>query len=84
MALNKKEQDNLKRYAFNKSDMLLHINETIDEKFCIRPVRWSALFSNGKLVKGNYLAKFDTKEQAVDALVKYCGYSKAFALYVAH
>lgn len=56
----------------------------MDEKYCIRPVRWSAHFSNGKLAKGNYLAKFDTKEQAVDALVKYCGYSKAFALYVAH
>lgn len=80
MTLSKKEERNLRKYAFNKSGMLLRVDETADGKFCIRPIRWSAGFSKGKLVEGNFLALFDTKDEAIDAMVEFCGYSRKFAL----
>lgn len=78
--LSKKEQSNLQKYSFKKSDLLLHVVETVDGEFCIRPIRWSASYSGGKLKDGKCLAKFQKKEEAVDALVTYCGYTRNFAV----
>lgn len=78
--LSKKEQSNLQKYSQKNSDLLLHVAETVNGDFCIRPIRWSASYSGGKLKDGKYLAKFQTKEEAVDALVTYCGYTRNFAV----
>ena len=78
--ITQEEIRNLKKYAFMKSNFLLDIKETIEGKFCIRPIRWSASYSNGKLIEGKYLASFHTKEEARNALVEICNYSMGMAI----
>ncbi|MBI6874923.1 hypothetical protein [Clostridium aciditolerans] len=78
--LNKKELQTLRKYSFGKSDLLLKVGEDAEGKFYIRPIRWSAGYNKyGKLKEGECLAKFDTKQEAVDALINICGYSKGLA-----
>ena len=78
MPLSKEEESKLRKYAFGKCGMLLEINRTIDDKYCIRPVRWFGHYADGKLVDGAYLAKLDTEKEAVDIMVEFCGYSREF------
>lgn len=67
-------------YKFSESSLLLNICETIDGKFCIRPIRWSASYSNGKMINGEYLEIHNTKEKAINRLVENYGYSRDLAI----
>ncbi|SHJ64816.1 hypothetical protein SAMN05444401_3566 [Clostridium amylolyticum] len=78
--LKNEELVNLKKYSFGKSNLLLEIGEDIENKFYIRPIRWSGSYKDGKLTKGKCLARFNTKKEAVDALINICGYSKGLAM----
>lgn len=79
-SLTDEEIKNLKRYAFNKTDLMLSVNEMIDGNFCIKPIRWSVGYTKGKMSEGKYIALFNTKENAIDALVRFCDYSMGLAL----
>lgn len=72
----KKEMQNLNKYSFAKSNLMLQVGEDIEGKFYIRPIRWGGRYSKGKLLEGECLARFDTREDAEDALINISGYSK--------
>lgn len=78
--LTKKELQNLKKYSFGKSNLMLQIGENIESKFYIRPIRWSGAYKGGKLKEGECLAIFDTRKEAEDTLVNICGYSKKLTM----
>lgn len=80
MPLSKEEQSNLRKYSFGEYGGLLHIDRTIDDKFCIRPARWSGRYVGGKLADGKYLAKLNTEEEAINIMVDFCGYPREFVL----
>jgi hypothetical protein len=77
--LTKEELQNLKKYSFVESNLLLEVGEDIEGRFYIRPIRWSGSYSKGKLAEGKCLATFATREEAEDALINICGYSKGLA-----
>ncbi|WP_040191023.1 hypothetical protein [Clostridium culturomicium] len=76
--LSGREMQKLKKYSFGKSDLLLKIGEDIKGQFYIRPIRWSGSYKGDKLKEGECLARFDTREDAEDALINICGYSKKY------
>jgi hypothetical protein len=76
--LTKTELKNLKKYSRTNSDMVLQIGEDINGKFYIRPIRWSGGYVAGKLAEGKCLARFETRNEAENALQNVCGYSEKF------
>lgn len=59
----------LELYIKENKGELLEIGESIDNSFHIRPVSWAGIWDeDSRLVRGNILAIFNTREDAERAL----------------
>lgn len=59
----------LEIYIKENPGEFLDIGETISGKVYVRPQCWCGVWENSKLVRGNSLALFSTKEEAKKTLI---------------
>lgn len=83
--LSKREISNLKKYSFSNFGRLVAIYETVEGKFNICPIRSPRHHRGDKMISCERLvAQFDTRDEAEDALINICGYSKGMTKQLSH
>lgn len=60
----------LEKYIKENSKDELIVGETTLGKFYIRPRKWTGIWKDSKLISGNCLAYFQTREEAEKELIR--------------
>ena len=64
------EMNELEKYIKENSKDELIVGETTLGKFYIRPRKWTGIWKDSKLIGGNCLAYFETREEAEKELIR--------------